>query len=411
MPVLLLPWSSCWSNASAWIRSKQAWNGTSPEKTDLTYRRIRPDHPHDSRTRAAAIGCRGLLRTFLLIFTFVLPCSISLQATVTLPAGPEQPEYGPGGRDYKHAGFRISQIGAYEERFILYEPAKPAPASAPVILFLHGWLASDPGYYLGWIEHLCRRGNIVVFPVYQGSGDHLSNYSTNAVRSMKEALRVLYGGSHIEPDRDRFGIIGHECGGVIAANIAASWKYFKLPQPKAVLSLHPSRQGGICANLNLDLYDLSGIRPETLFLVAVGEEDDEAIQETARELFYTADSVPASDKNFITFLSDIRGTPALVADSASTYAPLEPRFERFIEQRRWEYIKLMRQTRLSRFIRCRGIDAMDWQGSFRLFDSLCTAAWTGLDRRSVLGDGESVRFMGLWSDGRRLNGLLATDRP
>lgn len=228
---------------------------------------------------------------------------------------------------------------------------------------------------------------------------------------MKEALRALYGGGHVEPDRDRVGIVGHECGGVIAANIAASWKYFKLPQPKAVMVLHPSRRGGLGANLNLDLYDLSGIRPGSLLLIGVGEEDDVSVQEVSRELFYAADAIPASDKNFITFLSDIRGTPPLVADGASTYTPLEPRFERFVEQRRWEFLSMMRQKRLARFMRCRGIDAMDWLGTFRLFDSLCTTAWTGRDRHLILGDGEAVRFMGIWSDGRRIKSLLATERP
>lgn len=351
---------------------------------------------------------RRCVRLWAALFLFAAPL---LQGAVTLPTGPEQPVSGPGSSDYAHGGYRITHVGAYEERFVLYEPANPTPASSPVILFLHGWLASDPGWYQGWITHLCRRGNTVVFPIYQGSGEHLSNYTSNAVRSMKEALKTLYGGGHVEPDRDRFGIIGHECGGVIAANVAASARYFKLPQPKAVMVLHPSRRGGFGSVLSLDLYDLSGIRPGTMLVIGVGEEDDEAVQETARELFYAADAIPSSDRNFITFLSDIRGTPALVADSASVYAPLEPRYERFVEQRRWEFVSMMRQHRLARHIRCRGIDAMDWLGTFRLFDSLCTTAWTGRDRRSIMGDGEPVRFMGIWSDGRRINSLLATERP
>ncbi|HEY9070722.1 MAG TPA: alpha/beta hydrolase [Candidatus Ozemobacteraceae bacterium] len=345
------------------------------------------------------------------VLLYLLLILAPLGAAVTLPTGPEQPATGPGGKAYPHAGFRITQLGVSEERFVIYEPANPSPASAPLIVFLHGWLASDPGYYIGWIEHLCRRGNTVIFPFYQGSGAHLSEYTANAVRSVKEALTVLYSGGHAEPDRDRVALIGHECGGAIAMNIAASAKYFKLPRPGAVMVLHPSRQGGLGANLNLDLYDLSGIRPGTLLLIAVGDEDGPSVQETARELFYAADAIPAADKNFLTYRSDIRGTPALVADSASVYTPREPRYERLIEQRRWEFIRLNRQTRLSRHIRCMGNDAMDWLGNFRLFDALCHAAWTGHDRDLVLGDGEAVRFMGIWSDGRRIDGPLATNRP
>jgi len=37
---------------------------------------------------------------------------------------------------------------------------------APVYIYLHGFLASDPRYYRDHIEHLVRQGFIVVFPIY-----------------------------------------------------------------------------------------------------------------------------------------------------------------------------------------------------------------------------------------------------
>ena len=39
----------------------------------------------------------------------------------------------------------------------------------PVVLFLHGWGATEPRFYGPWLEHLARAGNAVVYPRYQQS--------------------------------------------------------------------------------------------------------------------------------------------------------------------------------------------------------------------------------------------------
>lgn len=50
---------------------------------------------------------------------------------------------------------------------MIVEPAQPAPKSAPLVIFLHGWTAMTPDTYRGWVNHLAKRGNIVVYPRYQ----------------------------------------------------------------------------------------------------------------------------------------------------------------------------------------------------------------------------------------------------
>ena len=39
----------------------------------------------------------------------------------------------------------------------------------PVVIFLHGWGATEPRFYGPWVEHLAREGNAVVYPRYQQS--------------------------------------------------------------------------------------------------------------------------------------------------------------------------------------------------------------------------------------------------
>ncbi|RCK80771.1 MAG: hypothetical protein OZSIB_2659 [Candidatus Ozemobacter sibiricus] len=330
------------------------------------------------------------------------------------PLGAEQPLTGPGGSgDYRHASFLQKEFGVGEERTLLFEPTAPRPASAPVVIFLHGWVTSDPGYHAGWIEHLCRRGWIVVYPLYQGTGEHSSRYTGNVIRSVKEAFRRLYAEPDLQPDRERVAVIGHEVGALLAANLAAAARYCKLPQPRVVMLLHPSRHTHLRTGLygGVEIYDLSGIPAGTLLMTIVGEEEDPDSYELARELFYAADNVRARDKDFVTFLSDFHGKPPLVADRHAALSPKEPRYEREVDRRRFEYLKVFKARRLSRWTRCRGLDAMDWYGTFRLFDGLAAVAFANGPRDEVLGNTPRQRFMGFWSDRRPVNGLLSTNRP
>ena len=322
-----------------------------------------------------------------------------------LPTGPDQPPMGPGGAQYPHKDVKKTSIGEFETKCYIYEPDNPRPASAPILLFLHGMFASKPEYYDGWLEHLCKRGWIVIFPHYQGGGESPAHYTANAAVTVKKALRWLNDGNGVEPNRDQAAIIGHEYGGLVAANLAAASRYFKLPVPGVVMILTPAVAAG------LELYDLSGIRTGTLLQVVVGEDDLMDTGFPARQIYYAADNIPTVDKSFITLLSDTHGTPALIADRFAPLAPLDPAFVHELDRRRWEFIGLFRKGVHTRAIRGKPIDAMDFFGTWRLFDAMARIKWDGGAREVVFGNTESQRFMGYWSDGNRVRGLLASDRP
>lgn len=323
-----------------------------------------------------------------------------------LASGPAQPTSGPGGSSYAHASWRVIEVGEWETKCYIYEPQEPRPASAPVLLFLHGWFHSRPEYYEGWLRHLCRRGWIIIFPQYQGSGEKPDYYTTNAALGIRKAMRYLNDAGGIVPDRDRCATIGHECGAVVGANLAAAAKYFKIPSPKALMSLMPSRGTGLA------LYDLSGIPAGTLFLVVVGEDDRTNGEDTARQMFYGADSVLTRDKSYVTLLSDTYGTPALIADRFAPLAPVEPFYEHQVDKRRWEFLHAaFHKGPHTRFVRCKGIDAMDYNGTWRLFDAMNQILWDNGDRNLVFDNTEQQRNMGFWSDGKPIRGLLSSDRP
>ncbi|MBI3038450.1 hypothetical protein HYY75_05280 [bacterium] len=350
-----------------------------------------------------------LKKKFLVFFCFSI--QLTFTAVAVPPSGPNRSTLASEESKYFHGGVTKTIIGAYEEQFFLFEPNQPVPSKAPLIIFLHGWFSPNPEFYLGWVEHLCRSGWIVFFPCYQGGGELPQRFSGNAIRSLKEALGILRNGFHVWPDIDRVAIIGHESGGVVGANMAAAPRYFKIPIPSVLMLVEPSRGMGGENDTGIDFFDLSGIRANTLMLVIVGEHDFKTGQKTAKEIFYQADQIESRNKNFITLLTDLYGNPALVGDKFAPFSPLEPIFEREAVRRRTEFVKLYRSPMAARAIRSQGIDAMDFLGTWRLFDSLSKVSFEKGDRSESLGDTEKQRFIGNWSDGRLIRGLLATERP
>ena len=92
-----------------------------------------------------------------------------------------------------------------------------------VIVFNHGWLAVNPGAYGAWFDHLVRSGYIVIFPRYQTDAfTRPSEFLPNALAATSDALDVLLTApGHVQPDLDRFALIGHSAGGNLAAQMAA----------------------------------------------------------------------------------------------------------------------------------------------------------------------------------------------
>lgn len=352
---------------------------------------------------------------------------------MTPPRGPDFNATAPAGISYPHSAVEAHQIGVGEEKLFLFQPARPSPASAPVVVLLHGWFGTEPGYYRGWIDHLCRSGKIVIFPCYQGTGEPMKRYTGNAARSIKEAFRFLFDHKRMIPDRDQYSLIGHESGAVIAANLAATARPYKLPVPGALFLIEPSRRPGGVESEGLEVTDLSGIVPTTKLVLAVGEDDSMNGIETARDFFYAADNVPLSQKNFLTMLSDMRGTPALVADHLAPLSPLEEPLQRALEKRRLEFVGMWRpharhggllpedthdwrisagnDPMVARAVRSHGVDAMDFLGLWRVFDDLWNAAFAHDDGLGALDEGDSACFMGVWSNGTPIRGFLATKRP
>jgi acetyl esterase/lipase len=340
-----------------------------------------------SRRPCHGTGDRALLRRLAILSVLSLGLAGVLRADDTpekaTSAGITEPvENSP------HKSFKRFEIGEGPRSYWIFEPDDPKPDDrAPVVVFLHGWFAVNPGFYGAWIDHLVRDGKIVIFPRYQNDvGTHPQDFLPNAVASIRDALGVLATGKgHVRPDPTRFALIGHSAGGNLSAQIAAvaADPHADLPVPQAVVAVMP---GEI---LPTPIPSLASISSSTLLVVMVGEEDVLVGDLRGRQIFAQATAVPPSRKRFVLFRSDRHGYPPLIAEHTAP-SGVHPRLDNGAGVFRAFQIKMG------------DVNALDRAGFWRMADQTMDASFKGKTLDDAIRDEEQFRHLGFWSDGRKV---------
>ncbi len=289
------------------------------------------------------------------------------------PTPPGQPAWGPGGSAYPHRAVTATQYGTGETAYWLFEPDQPRPESAPVVVFVHGFLAIPPAIYQGWIDHIVQKGNLVIYPTYQLPGTPPREFTANALAGVQAALLELQGGNHVSPELDKFALTGHSCGGVIATDLAALALSNGLPEPDALLPVTPG--------CGFQPQDWGQIPASSKLVVMVAEDDFLVGDSTAREIWDRTPQIGSENKDYLTVVADRYGSPPLPAGHSSPLA--SPAVT----------------------------NATDFFGYWKIFEALHDCAWYGQHCEYALGGGLQQRFMGRWSDGRPVNPMLQTDAP
>ncbi len=335
------------------------------------------------------VGATGLFVTIILF-------SLTIVSSQT-PTPPSQPPAGPGGRQYVYAGVTKNRYGTGMQEYWIFEPATPKPGSAPLVVFLHGWGGMNPLYYGAWLDHLVRRGNIVVYPRYQADLLTLPRvFLPNTISAIKNAIaRLQTEPGHVRPDLNKFAVVGHSVGGLLAANVAAVAKESGLPQVRAVMSVEP---GITSAPINIPFADLKKIPAETLLLAIAGDQDTLVGDTDAKRVYVESTRVSAGNKDFVTLVSDKHGVPELQASHRAPTAPDKSYDNGETTSRREPPASI-------------AANALDFYGTWKLFDGLCDAAFYGKNREYALGNTPQQRFMGMWSDGVPVKELKVTDHP
>jgi pimeloyl-ACP methyl ester carboxylesterase len=264
-------------------------------------------------------------------------------------------------------------------------------------------------YYGAWLDHLVKRGNIVVYPRYQANILTAREFFIpNSIDAIKAALNTLQTEpGHVRPDLNRVATVGHSLGGLLAASVAALANESGLPRMRAVMSVEP----GLTRNpASVPIADLKKIPADTLLLAIAGDRDTLVDDEDAKRIFYESTQVSTNNKDFIRLVTDVHGQPGLVASHRAPTAP-DKAYDNG-EGNRMEQAQsggMGGQARSDS--RVPDVNALDYYGLWKLFDGLTDAAFFGKNREYALGNTPQQRFMGKWSDGVPVKELIVTDKP
>ncbi|MEO7727966.1 MAG: alpha/beta hydrolase fold domain-containing protein [Burkholderiales bacterium] len=364
---------------------------------------------------------------------FLLCCASIASAA---PSPPGQPPTGPGGAEYRHREVVASSHGAGAAQYWLFEPAAPVPKAAPIVVFLHGWGGVNPDPYRAWIDHIVKRGNIVIYPRYQADlATPVRDFAPNAAAAARNALELLRADkTHVAPDVKRFALVGHSMGGILCANIAALAPQAGLPPAQAFMSVQPGKTRMIARRAAAVLEDLSQVPAPTLILTVAGDHDRLARDMDAKRIYHETTQVPARNKNFIVMTSDGYGSPPLEAHHFSPLARNGAPAPAVSQGRQIGQLRERMQERGAArgdvapdptravvrdedelpdvgLATVTAADALDFFGYWKLFDALTDAAFYGKNREFALGNTPQQRFMGLWSDGRPVREMAVFDLP
>lgn len=315
-----------------------------------------------------------------------------LEAPGARPTGPSQPASGPGGTEYVFPAVRATSLGDEPGGGRIFEPSATArdgtaaPSELlPLVLLIDGCCyraegravnggGGDGGQgFHAWIEHLVRRGAIVVYPIY-GS----SNPQMDIAAAMQAALATLATEGHTQPDPARTAVIGFSFGGPLAADYAAAAGAAGLPVPEVLLAYAPSR-----------VYPTPHrpSPPPTLRALVIIGDNDPGAAPGANVIWAWLAPLPRGQRDFVTLVSDDRGEPPLIAV---------------------HHVPLTNARPPNPVV---SLDALDWYGTWKLIDALMSCTIAGAWCEYALGNTPEQRFMGTWSDGAPVKELVVSDDP
>ena len=135
------------------------------------------------------------------------------------PKRPTQATSGPGSSEALFEGVtRIERPDPDQPAtdYWLFVPSDPLPGAAapdgpfPLVVFVPGGGLGEPEPYLAWIEHLVRRGAVVLFPEWQDTttDDEEAAFRLNLLEDVGNALDTL-DQEGVPIDSARVAVVGH----------------------------------------------------------------------------------------------------------------------------------------------------------------------------------------------------------
>jgi predicted small lipoprotein YifL len=143
---------------------------------------------------------------------------------------------------------------------------RPAGKPKRLVIFFHGQggpTEATPANHRPWIDHLVKRGAVVVYPRYE------TDYSAAVLNAAAAGIRNAT--NRLGPQSLPVLALGYSRGAALAVEYAAAAPRQQLPVPDAVETVNPVPYGE-----QARIIDLRPIRPSTVIAVLVSEKDPHA---------------------------------------------------------------------------------------------------------------------------------------
>lgn len=167
---------------------------------------------------------------------------------------------GCGGTSYPSKSSSEGPLGKGSSGVWLY---KPAGKPKNLVVFLHGQggpTEATPENHLPWIQHLVRRGNVVVYPRYE------MDYEKDPMKFVVNGIRTAT--DKVDVKGLPVLVIGYSRGGGMAVEYGALADKNNVPVPDAIMSVFPSGFGN-----SSYLVPLTALDHSTPLVFLVGDQD------------------------------------------------------------------------------------------------------------------------------------------
>lgn len=322
---------------------------------------------------------------------------------------PEPPASGPGSANYPHASVQRLVLGKDASdplHTVIYVPEVPTPNKVPIVLFLHGYFDAEPEPYKLMLQHIARKGFIVIYPSY-GHPLGPQKWAENAAGAMQRALTELESQGAVRPDRERVAFVGHSIGAILALHLAQKNQNspeHALPQPRLIITLDAAGSTSLAYPfISIDNDRLKRLPAETWLLLIMAEESyqyrwkdpDHCKKEQDpptkncsafainRLVFLKTPQIPLSQKSAVMIPSDQEGNVQLRSEHNAV------------------------QGDCGFF--AKPIDAVDTWGYWKLTVGALSHVLLGNAEDYAFADSESRRALGTWSNGRKARPIVSLD--
>jgi dienelactone hydrolase len=223
-----------------------------------------------------------------------------------------------------HQEINILTEGTGAQRSYAFIPNKPNGQNLPLIIFSHGWMGINPKNYGALIDHLVRRGSVVIYPVYQTDGNTPPQEITNtAAQSISKMLRKLNSEFPDLINTDKTLYYGFSMGASMSINFAMNPSQYDLPNPKGLILVAPGdahhvAHGALAQSIVLKSIDQL---PINLPIILMTGKEDVTIGVPMGHQYWNAICPQNRRKTFISWPSGKNESESIAAGHGAPGAP------------------------------------------------------------------------------------------